>query len=81
MPRHGLGAFWHTANTVVLAEGTRLLIDDPARFDAVTTIAVDKHLWRHTCRGDKYVTVIIDLTPAWEKTGPIKLLDLTRGPL
>jgi hypothetical protein len=33
----GLGVAWHTANTAVLAEGHRVLIDDPARFDGVTT--------------------------------------------
>src|SRR5690606_2349371 len=30
-----LGVSWHTANTAVIAEGTRLLISDPARFDKV----------------------------------------------
>jgi hypothetical protein len=31
-------------------------------------IGVDKHVWRNTRRGDKYVTVIIDLTPVHTKT-------------
>ncbi len=75
----GLGVAWHTANTAVLAEGRRLLIDDPARFDNVTTIGVDEHVWRHTRRGDKYVTVIIDLTPVRDKTGPARLLDMVEG--
>ena len=59
----GLAVAWNTANDAVLAEGKRALIDDPARFDGVTTIGVDEHVWRHNRRGDKYVTVIIDLTP------------------
>ncbi|MFN7149866.1 MAG: ISL3 family transposase [Microthrixaceae bacterium] len=75
----GLGVSWHTANTVILAEGKRRLIDDTARFDGVTTIGVDEHVWRHTRRGDKYVTVIIDLTPARNKTGPARLLDMVEG--
>ncbi|GAA4073984.1 hypothetical protein GCM10023065_30850 [Microbacterium laevaniformans] len=29
----GLGVSWHTANTAILAEGKRRLIDDPTRFD------------------------------------------------
>ncbi|KZX19678.1 hypothetical protein ACH61_03224 [Rathayibacter tanaceti] len=29
----GLGVSWHTANDAVLAEGRRVLIDDPTRFD------------------------------------------------
>src|SRR5690606_32091149 len=74
-----LGVSWHTANTAILDEGQRLLIDDPARFDGVTTIGVDEHVWRHTRRGDKYVTVIIDLTPAREKRGPARLLDMVPG--
>ena len=58
----GLAVSWNTANDAVLAEGQRVLINDPHRFDGVTTIGVDEHVWRHTRRGDKYVTVIIDLT-------------------
>ncbi len=75
----GLGVSWHTANTAILAEGRRRLIDDPYRFDAVTTLGVDEHVWRHTRFGDKYVTVIIDLTPARNKTGPARLLDMVEG--
>ena len=75
----GLGVAWNTANDAVLAEGKRVLIEDPARFEGVTTIGVDEHVWRHTRRGDKYVTVIIDLTPIREKTGPARLLDMVEG--
>jgi transposase len=60
----GLGVSWNTANAAVLAEGKRVLIEDPARFDGVRVIGVDEHVWRHTRRGDKYVTVIIDLIRA-----------------
>ncbi|MDX2378119.1 ISL3 family transposase, partial [Microbacterium sp. LRZ72] len=74
-----LGVSWHTANSAIIAEGKRVLIDDPARFDGVTTVGVDEHVWRHTRFGDKYVTVIIDLTPAREKTGPARLLDMVEG--
>lgn len=42
-------------------------------------IAVDEHVWRHTKLGDKYVTVIIDLTPVRGKTGPARLLDVVEG--
>jgi len=42
-------------------------------------IGVDEHVWRHTRRGDKYVTVIIDLTPIREGTGPSRLLDMVEG--
>lgn len=75
----GLGVSWSTANAAILAEGRRRLIDDPHRFDGVSTIGVDEHVWRHTRKGDKYVTVIIDLTPNRNKTGPARLLDMVEG--
>jgi transposase len=75
----GLGVSWNTANNAVLAEGQRALIDDPHRFDGVAGIGVDEHVWRHTRRGDKYVTVIIDLTPIRDHTGPARLLDMVEG--
>jgi transposase len=75
----GLAVSWNTANDAVLAEGKRVLINDVARFDGVTTIGVDEHVWRHTRRGDKYVTVIIDLTGPRTGKGPARLLDMVEG--
>lgn len=75
----GLGVAWNTANDAVLAEGQRVLIDDEHRFDGVQVIGVDEHVWRHTRRGDKYVTVIIDLTAIRAGTGPARLLDMVEG--
>jgi transposase len=75
----GLGVSWTTANDAVLAEGRRVLIEDPHRFDGVRVIGVDEHCWRHTRRGDTYVTVIIDLTPIRDGTGPARLLDMVEG--
>ena len=49
-----LAVSWNTANDAILAEGKRVLIDDPARFDGVKVIGVDEHVWRHTSNGDKY---------------------------
>ncbi len=75
----GLGVAWNTANDAVLAEGKRVLIDDTTRFDGVRVLGVDEHVWRHTRRGDKYVTVIIDLTGIRDGTGPARLLDMVEG--
>jgi transposase len=75
----GLGVAWNTANDAVLAEGRRVLINDPGRLNGVKVIGVDEHVWRHTRRGDKYVTVIIDLTPVRAGTGPARLLDMIPG--
>ena len=74
-----LGVAWNTANDAVLAEGRRVLIADPARFDGVRVLGVDEHVWRHTRKGDKYVTVIIDLTGIRDGTGPARLLDMVEG--
>ena len=75
----GLGVAWNTANDAVLAEGKRVLINDENRFDGVTAIGVDEHVWRHTRRGEKFVTVIIDLTAVRDGTGPARLLDMVEG--
>jgi transposase len=75
----GLGVAWNTANDAVLAEGKRVLIDDVGRFQGVKVLGVDEHVWRHTRRGDKYVTVIIDLTAVRDGTGPARLLDMVEG--
>ena len=74
-----LAVSWNTANTAVLDEGRRVLIDDPGRFDGVAVIGVDEHVWRHTRRGDRFVTVIIDLTPIRDRTGSSRLLDMVEG--
>jgi len=42
-------------------------------------LGVDEHVWQHTRHGDKYVTVIIDLTPIRDDTGPARLLDMVEG--
>ncbi len=74
-----LAVAWNTANDAVLAEGKRVLISDPARFGGVAVVGVDEHVWRHTRKGDKYVTVIIDLTPIRDGRGPARLLDMVEG--
>jgi transposase len=45
----------------------------------VKVIGVDEYVWRHTRRGDKYVTVINDLTPIRDGTGQSRLLDMVEG--
>jgi len=75
----GLHVSWNTANAAVLAEGRRVLIADPARLDGVQVIGVDEHVWRHTRKGDKYVTVVIDLTRLRDGTGASRLLDMVEG--
>ena len=70
---------WNTANIAVLAEGQCLLINDPGRCGGVRVIGVDEHVWRHTPYGDRHVTVILDVTPIRDRSGPSRLLDMIPG--
>lgn len=73
-----LGVSWHTANHAVLTTGRRLVCD-PNRLTGVRVLGVDEHVWRHTRWGNRYVTVVIDLTPVADGTGPARLLDMVPG--
>ena len=42
-------------------------------------IGVDEHVWRHTPHQDRYVTVILDVTPIRDRSGPSRLLDMVPG--
>ena len=69
----------NTVNADVLDEGRRVLIDDPHRSDGPAAVGVDAHVWRHTPSRDTNVTVIIDLTPVRDGTGPARPLDWARA--
>jgi transposase len=75
-----LGVAWHTAHTAVADLGSELLIGHPARLDQVQVIGVDEHCWRHTgFASDRFVTVIVDLTPVRDRSGPARLIDMVEG--
>ena len=40
-----------------------LLLGPENRLSSVRAIGVDEHVWRRGAFGDRYVTVIVDLTP------------------
>lgn len=73
-----LGVAWNTCSDAILAFAEDLFAD-PTRFEGITTIGVDEHVWRHTRFADKYVTVIIDLTPIRDGTGCSRLLAMVPG--
>ena len=73
-----VGVGWNTAHAAILT-AAREWLDAPDRLDGVSTIGVDEHCWRHTRRGDKYVTVVIDLTPVRNQTGPSRLIAVVEG--
>lgn len=60
-------------------KGARLLINDPARCEGGRVIGVDEHVWRHTPYGDRYVGVIVDVTPVRDHHGPSRLVDMVPG--
>ena len=74
-----LGVTWRTANTAILARAEQVLTEDPHRFGGVEVLGVDEHVRRRTKRGDEYVTVIIDLTPVRDGTGPARLPGVAPG--
>ncbi|WP_129887308.1 hypothetical protein [Bifidobacterium pseudolongum] len=69
-----LGCSWNALDRAVRAHGMRILSrSDP--YARVTRIGVDEHVWRHGASGDRYVTVIVDLTPRADGA-PARLLDM-----
>lgn len=77
--RRRAGRPWNTANDAMLAERRRLLISDPARFEGAGPRCRGPRVAPHPPRRNKYVTVIIDLTPVAERRGPARLLDMVEG--
>lgn len=57
-----LGCSWNALDRAVRAHGMRILSRSDL-YARVTRIGVDEHVWRHGAFGDRYVTVIVDLTP------------------
>jgi transposase len=74
----GLG--WDLVNQLALSTVREIVYDTPGFLDGVRLLGVDEHTWRHTRTGvENSVTVLIDLTPAVEGTGPARLLDMRQG--
>ncbi|XVX20315.1 ISL3 family transposase [Actinomycetota bacterium] len=84
--RRQLGTGWRT-----VWESIRPLLqaaaDDPARFEGVTILGVDEHVWHHVStkpvehggRGPKELTGMVDLTPDPNGHNRTRLLDLVPG--
>jgi transposase len=76
-----LGVSWHTVSSIAMRATSGLIaVAGPDRLAGVTVIGVDEHRWAPRRRGTEgFVTLIIDLTPTYEGTGPARLLDLVEG--
>lgn len=75
-----LGLSWNTVNTLAL-DAIRTIVYDDGHLDGVRVLGVDEHKWKHVRgHGDpSFVTVIVDLTPVVDGTGPARLLDMVPG--
>jgi len=76
-----LGTTWRTVWRAIrpLLEA---MAADPARFDAVTILGVDEHIWHHVSvkeRGPKELTGMVDLTRDKDGETRARLLDLVPG--
>lgn len=76
-----LGIGWDTVNALAVDACRELVYDQPAHLQGVRVLGVDEHKWKHR-RGQgeaSFVTVIVDLTPVIDGTGPARLLDMVPG--
>ena len=76
-----LGVSWHTVSTIAMRATAELVAAaGPDRLAGVRVIGVDEHRWAPRRVGPEgFVTLIIDLTPTHDQTGPARLLDLVAG--
>jgi transposase len=76
-----LGVTWHTVSSIAMRATAGLIASTGAdRLTGVRVIGVDEHRWAPRRRGAQgFVTLIIDLTPVHDQTGPARLLDLVEG--
>lgn len=76
-----LGTSWKTVWRAVEPELIRLAADE-SRFDGVTTLGVDEHVWHHVDprkRGPKELTGMVDLSRDERGKTRARLLDLVPG--
>ena len=76
-----LGVSWHTVSSIAMRAVSDLVAAaGPDRLAGVTVIGVDEHRWAPRRVGAAgFVTLIIDLTPTHDHSGPARLLDLVAG--
>src|SRR5690625_2522891 len=76
-----LGLGWDLVNRRALTSVRSLVYDNPAHLEGVKILGVDEHCWSHV-RGpgkETYATILVDLTPVIEGSGPSRLLDVRPG--
>ena len=76
-----LGTSWKTLWRAIRPELERLAADE-SRFDGVTSLGVDEHVWHHVdrrARGPRELTGMVDLTRDSHGRVRARLLDLVPG--
>ncbi len=76
-----LGVSWHTVSSIAMRAVFDLVAAaGPGRLAGVRVIGVDEHRWAPRRVGTAgFVTLIIDLTPTHDHSGPARLLDMVEG--
>jgi len=76
-----LGVAWKIVNRAAAEAARTLVYASPSHLGGVRHLGVDEHKWKHV-RGhgeSSWVTVLIDLTPVIDGTGPARLIDMIPG--
>ncbi len=84
--RRQLGCGWRTVWEAIMPR-LQAAAEDASRFEGVTHLGVDEHVWHHVCtkppeqggRGPKEFTGMVDLTPDGNGHTRARLLDLVPG--
>ena len=77
-----LGVSWELVNRVAVTATRNLVYADPTHLTGVRILGVDEHVWKHTRRPGEpssMVTVLVDLTPLADGSGPARLIDMRPG--
>ena len=77
-----LGVSWELVNRVAVTATRNLVYADPTHLAGVRILGVDEHVWKHTRRPGEpssMVTVLVDLTPLADGSGPARLIDMRPG--
>ena len=77
-----LGVGWQLVNSVAVTAARSLVYADPGHLSGVRILGVDEHVWKHTRRPGEpssMVTVLVDLTPLVDGSGPARLIDMQPG--
>jgi transposase len=77
-----LGVGWELVNKIAVDAARNLVYADPSHLAGVRILGVDEHVWKHTRppgEPSSMVTVLVDLTPLADGSGPARLIDMRPG--